>query len=210
MMKMILGLVLLLCSICPALAADAVKGEIPAPPAQTAVQPAAPATPAPADTPAPTDTPAPADTKAALPAVPAAASGPGPTAVPLQQDNILTMEFKACMDSFDGEQGGMTSHSAACYRAEYQRQDQRLNSAYKALMGQHSSLNKEGQNALRTVQRVWLSYRDAMADFEKPGYYKGETPVLDSTAARTELTAKRALELEELMRLVQPHYRWVK
>lgn len=63
--------------------------------------------------------------------------------------------FQACLDSDEG----MSTHGQiGCIGAELERQDQRLNAAYRQAMAR---LNPRQQGALRTAQRAWIAFRDA-------------------------------------------------
>jgi uncharacterized protein YecT (DUF1311 family) len=73
-------------------------------------------------------------------------------------DNGLSQTFSTCMD----QPNGSTASMIECMGAETERQDVRLNKAYKDMMG---SLTAERNKQLQEVQRLWLKYRKASCDF---------------------------------------------
>ena len=70
----------------------------------------------------------------------------------------LSKQHAACMDRSEG----VTVKMIDCITAEYQRQDARLNKAYKALMAELSPARKK---QLREAQRAWIKFRDANCAF---------------------------------------------
>ena len=66
--------------------------------------------------------------------------------------------YAACLD----KSGGVTSAMQACIADERERQDKRLNAAYKALIG---AVSEERKTELRSVQRKWIAFRDANCAF---------------------------------------------
>lgn len=98
--------------------------------------------------------------------------------------------FSSCMDN----SGGTTAAMLDCLGAEYDRQDARLNKAYKVLMAELSSERKQ---QLQDAQRLWIKYRDANCAF----YYDpngGSMAHLAGNDCMLSMTAKRATELELL------------
>ena len=75
--------------------------------------------------------------------------------------------FYGCLESAGSE----TIALAACQSAEKERQDARLNVAYKALLGKQRGAAKE---SLVRAQRAWLDFHGASTAFES-SLYGGET-----------------------------------
>lgn len=112
-------------------------------------------------------------------------------AVPLAahaQDSNLSKQFSACMD----KSGGVTQSMVECIVAETQRQDARLNKAYKALMADQ---RPERKKQLQEVQRAWIRFRDTNCAF----YFDPEGGTMarvNSNDCMMTMTANRAKELE--------------
>jgi Uncharacterized protein conserved in bacteria len=75
----------------------------------------------------------------------------------------ITTAFYRCVDMA----GSDTIAIAACLSAEQTRQDNRLNSAYKALLGK---LTPKAKDALIRAEREWLKFQDANGKFENSIY----------------------------------------
>lgn len=105
-------------------------------------------------------------------------------------DNDLSRQYSNCMD----RSGGVTVNMLDCIAAETDRQDTRLNNAYKQTM---ASLNANRKKQLQEVQRLWIRYRDANCDFyaDPNG---GTIATVNSNSCYMEATAARATELENL------------
>lgn len=103
-------------------------------------------------------------------------------------DALLSKQYAACM----GQRTGTTADLVDCTTAETQRQDARLNQAYKAAMAQQSP---ERKKQLQAVQRLWLQFRDANCGFyaDPDG---GTLARLGANDCMLTLTAQRARELE--------------
>jgi uncharacterized protein YecT (DUF1311 family) len=90
--------------------------------------------------------------------------------------------------------GGATFAMQDCISEELERQDRRLNGAYKVLM---DSLPEKRKTQLRDAQRKWIEFRDANCEF----YYDpqgGQAARLASNECVVTLTAERAHALETL------------
>lgn len=100
----------------------------------------------------------------------------------------LTQQFSICMD----RSNGVTVEMLNCIGAETQRQDVRLNQAYKEVM---ASLTPERKKQLQDAQRAWIKYRDANCDFyaDPDG---GTLATVSSNDCFMSATAARAKELE--------------
>lgn len=106
------------------------------------------------------------------------------------QDSPLSKRFSACMD----KSGGVTVTMIDCIAEETERQDARLNKAYKALM---ASLSAPRKKQLQEAQRAWLKFRDGNCDF----YHDPDGGTLARVSANDcvmNMTAQRARELEQL------------
>lgn len=103
-------------------------------------------------------------------------------------DDGLSQVFSTCMDQSDGSTPSMIE----CMGAETERQDVRLNKAYKDIM---AGLSSERQKQLQEAQRLWLKYRKANCDF----YYDpdgGTIARVDANQCFMSATAARTKELE--------------
>jgi uncharacterized protein YecT (DUF1311 family) len=96
----------------------------------------------------------------------------------------------ACMD----KSGGVTSAMLDCIATELQRQDARLNKAYRAAM---TPLSASRKKQLLAAQRAWLAFRDANCQFyADPDGGSVVTVVVNDCVLSA--TASRAFELENL------------
>ncbi|HEV2680902.1 MAG TPA: lysozyme inhibitor LprI family protein [Rhodanobacter sp.] len=75
----------------------------------------------------------------------------------------ITTAFYTCVDKADSD----TVAIAACLSAEQTRQDNRLNAAYKALLGK---LNDKAKDKLVIAERAWLKSQDENGKFEDSLY----------------------------------------
>lgn len=110
--------------------------------------------------------------------------------VALAQGPQLSQQFDLCMSKADG----VTFDMVECIGQEVQRQDARLNKAYKVLM---VDLSPERKKQLREAQRAWLQFRDTNCGF----YYDpdgGSSARLSGNDCIMTMTAQRAQELENL------------
>ena len=101
-----------------------------------------------------------------------------------------TKEYSRCIE----KAGGVDPSVLDCIAEEYDRQDQRLNAAFRKLMG---SLKGERKKKLLEAQRLWVKYTEANRAF----YYdpNGGT-MARMQAAECGVTARieRAAELDDL------------
>ena len=67
--------------------------------------------------------------------------------------SALSSDYDDCLDAT----GGVTSNILDCTHAEYDRQDDRLNSNYKDAMARLSSAR---QASLRGAERLWIADRE--------------------------------------------------
>ena len=100
----------------------------------------------------------------------------------------LSKPYAACMD----KSSGVTMDMIGCITAEHQRQDARLNKAYKALIAE---LPPSRKTQLQAAQRAWITYRDAnCAFYDDPD--GGTLARVNANACMMTATADRAHELE--------------
>lgn len=106
------------------------------------------------------------------------------------EDSHLSKQFGTCID----KSGGVTMDMIECIGAETQRQDARLNKAYKALT---TSLTPERRRPLQEAQRAWIKFRDANCGFyhDPDG---GSMARVSANDCMMTMTASRARELESL------------
>jgi uncharacterized protein YecT (DUF1311 family) len=100
----------------------------------------------------------------------------------------LSKQYAACMD----KSGGVTMGMIECITVENQRQDARLNKAYKTLMAE---LPPPRKAQLQDAQRAWIKYRDANCNFyDDPD--GGTLARVNANSCMLTATADRARELE--------------
>ena len=107
-----------------------------------------------------------------------------------QAEERTSRSYAGCLD----KAGGATFAIQDCISEELERQDRRLNAAYRSLMG---SVPERRRAQLRDAQRKWIAFRDANCEF----YYDpqgGSAARLASNECAVTLTAERAHELEAL------------
>lgn len=108
----------------------------------------------------------------------------------------LTKAFNQCM----GEHGDTTVKMHDCIRAEYHRQDQRLNTDYRKLMAQLPLADREH---LRQSERAWLKQRQAKCERAGDAEAGGTLQGVEVQLCFVNLTADRSVALERL--LAQKH-----
>lgn len=106
------------------------------------------------------------------------------------QDSNLSQKFDACMD----KSGGVTIDMIDCIGAEIERQDVRLNKAYKSLM---ANLTPERKKELQEAQRAWIKFRDLNCNFYHDPY-GGSIARVNANSCLMAMTADRAKELDNL------------
>ena len=108
-----------------------------------------------------------------------------------QDKDLLTAEYAKCIEQSGGTDPGMLD----CMGAEAQRQDKRLNDAYKKLMNE---LKPERRKELQEAQRLWIKYTEANCNFYLDP--DGGTAAKLAASERPVLAkAARAKELENLL-----------
>ena len=115
-----------------------------------------------------------------------------PATVLMAEQTRFSPEFGRCMDA----SGGVTMAMLECISAEHEKQDARLNAAYKKLM---VTLTEERKNSLREAQRAWMKFRDAYSSFlyDPDG---GSIARIDANHWLMESTAIQADQLESNIR----------
>ena len=73
-------------------------------------------------------------------------------------ESEFSPSYHECLENSDG----ITVEIKNCLGEEWEKQDNRLNAAYKALMAGESESQRE---ALRKAQRAWLKFRDTYSDY---------------------------------------------
>ena len=108
-----------------------------------------------------------------------------------QDKDLLTAEYAKCIEQSGGTDPGMLD----CMGAEAQRQDKRLNDAYKKLMNE---LKPERRKELQEAQRLWIKYTEANCNFylDPDG---GTAAKLAASECPVLAKAARAKELENLL-----------
>ncbi|MFD1711759.1 DUF1311 domain-containing protein [Ottowia sp. GY511] len=106
-------------------------------------------------------------------------------------DSDYSASYRSCMD----KASGVTASMIDCIGVELQRQDQRLNAAYRQFQ---QTLKPARRQQLQAVQREWLQYRQANCRFQ--GDPDGGTAArVAGNACVLAMTATRARELEQMM-----------
>jgi len=108
-----------------------------------------------------------------------------------QDKDLLTAEYSKCVEQSGGTDPGMLD----CMGAEAERQDKRLNDAYKKLMNE---LKPERRKELQEAQRLWIKYTEANCNFylDPDG---GTAAKLAASECPVLAKATRAKELENLL-----------
>ncbi|MFT4254468.1 MAG: lysozyme inhibitor LprI family protein [Caulobacter sp.] len=99
--------------------------------------------------------------------------------------------YDRCLNTGDALKG-VTAAMAGCTNAELQKQDARLNRAYKAEMAGRSKARQAG---LRNAQRAWIKRRDAECRENLTG---GTIDILEIGGCHLSMTTVRAVELERM------------
>jgi len=106
------------------------------------------------------------------------------------EEQQTSKAYAACLH----KSGGVTTAMQACIADEFERQDKRLNAAYKALLG---AVSEKRKVKLRDVQRKWIAFVDANCNFydDREG---GTADRLAANECRVTHTALRATELQNI------------
>ena len=103
------------------------------------------------------------------------------------KDPSLRPSYDQCLD----ESEGVTFAINNCIGTEYDFQDGRLNTAYKAL---RATMSDAQRKVLRDEERAWIADRDKACAPPSDG---GTAHMLGANECRLNRTASRAAELEE-------------
>lgn len=104
----------------------------------------------------------------------------------------LSPRFARCVQAA----AGATPETADCHSEEWERQDKRLNAAYRQLLSQ---LPPAKATELRAVQRAWLAYVGPKCAFLfDSDTYSGQQDRLNAQYCEVLERARRAAELEDL------------
>lgn len=106
----------------------------------------------------------------------------------------LSAAFDACTGKAQG-----AIEQAACLTSETERQDRRLNEAYKQLQGR---LDSAGKTRLVAAQRSWLQWRESEGALETALYDSNPVGNLQQARNDAERLRVRADQLEAYLRLV--------
>jgi len=86
----------------------------------------------------------------------------------------------------------------ACVQADYEREDARLNTAYKALT---AKIDAEARAILKKAQLAWIAFRDANCAWEEDKFRGGTLGRLEYVACLHAMTKARADDLEARLKL---------
>lgn len=112
-------------------------------------------------------------------------------AAPIDPEKEYSPAYDRCLNSGDAAKG-VTVAMATCINTEWQKQDDRLNAAYKAVMATRSAKQK---TTLRNAQRAWIKHRDAECVKNLTG---GTIDMLERGSCHLSMTTVRAVELERM------------
>lgn len=94
-------------------------------------------------------------------------------------------EYKSCE--------GNTQQTVMCLSALYKKWNERVDAAYKKLLGMQE--DAKSRAALELAQKSWIKYRDDNCEWYETG--EGTIRRLWGSECMRSMTAARALELEE-------------
>jgi uncharacterized protein YecT (DUF1311 family) len=101
-----------------------------------------------------------------------------------------TPQFAACQ-----KRARTTPDNAQCFSAEFTRQDDALNRAWRGAYGKTAAARKP---ALLAAQRKWVTERDPFCRRQTDGFAGGTIAPVIYGGCRVELTIRRTLWLERL------------
>ncbi|MGL5839057.1 MAG: lysozyme inhibitor LprI family protein [Sphingorhabdus sp.] len=102
-----------------------------------------------------------------------------------------TKTYTACLES---REGMSTYGMQNCAETEYDRQDARLNQAYKMVMARQ---NAAGKTKLRDLQRRWIKNRDAICTEERAEWEGGTGAHFAWKSCMINETIRRIIYLEK-------------
>ena len=124
--------------------------------------------------------------------------------VPKARSLCVGVSSQACMNA--NSLGGTTVGMGGCLDRERQYWDDRLNTAYRALRAREKSDDAANAgfaghvskaNALRDMQRAWITFRDATCDYERAQWGGGTGGGPATLGCLMQLTGVQALYLEQ-------------
>jgi len=83
-----------------------------------------------------------------------------------------------------------------CAEVAYKEADKKLNTTYRKVL---SELNDEDKQALVTIQRDWLKFRDAQCELETKETKKGTIWYQVNTECKTRMTISRSSDIELIL-----------
>jgi uncharacterized protein YecT (DUF1311 family) len=110
----------------------------------------------------------------------------------MAQDITFSVEYKDCI--FQSK--GITEKMDSCILDELDHQDTLLNDSYKTVM---SNVDEKWKEEFRKAQRLWIQYRDANCKLYGMKFEGGTATILLVNDCVLQMTARRALELRELI-----------
>lgn len=102
------------------------------------------------------------------------------------ETNVTRTSYTICLSTA----AGVTPDMKQCMGTEYAYQDNRLNKAYKTLMG---TLDRDQRIKLRSDERTWITYRNSHCALDPKN---GQAAELDAYDCSVQETAKQASALE--------------
>lgn len=115
------------------------------------------------------------------------------SAASIDPEKEYSAQYGRCLRQGDAAKG-VTAAMAACVNTELDRQDARLNTAYKTAMAR---LSPQARLDLRTAQRAWIKARDRSCQENLTG---GTIDVIEVPSCHLNMTAVRSVELERMGR----------
>ena len=104
-----------------------------------------------------------------------------------------SQDLERCLNEGDAAQG-VTSAMMECLGSEYDRQDARLNQAYKMVMARLTAPQKE---SLRASQRLWIKRRDVNCHRKSKVEAGGSMEHMIHTQCLVDETIERTVWLEK-------------
>lgn len=139
----------------------------------------------PIPTPSTGTTPAQTATPAAMESAHDASAAPSSNDLP-PDINVTRASYGECIKAA----GGVTPDMKRCMGEEYAYQDNRLNTAYKALI---ASMDTAQRRTLRSEERAWIAYRKSHCKLDPSG---GQAAELDAFDCSVQATARQAAALQ--------------
>ncbi len=111
------------------------------------------------------------------------------TTTPAHAEEITFPKLKTCIEQCDQAFDSLIQ----CHQEEYERQDARLNAAYKNLS---NGLEPELKQHLINSQRAWITFKEEYSSFVYGGPYAGQIQRLNALYWLIRATASWADDLE--------------